>query len=199
MMLELAVGALILTNYGMKVPLSSSVLFQKSSLLEAWFPSSTHYPPNTFDIAFTVHSDTLYTVRLLPDLRLTRYILFSPLDFRPRPVFNHGGSFKLTYHTSHPPNQTSAILSLSCYSPLYYFLIQSTPSSHTLRSLSQYRMVKSGLTPSKNLYPSPRPASYSPWWTETRNQQRPYDILPHHRDIFSLAVADYLIAVPQHS
>ena len=118
----------------MKVPLSSSVLFQKSSLLEAWFPSSSRDPPNTFDITFTVHSDTLYTVRLLPDLRLIRYILFFPLDFRPRPVFNHGGSFKLTYHTSHPPNLTSAILSLSCYSPFYYFLIQSTPSSHTLRA-----------------------------------------------------------------
>ena len=38
---DAGVRVLTLTNYGLKIPLSSSVLYQKSSLIEAWFPFSS--------------------------------------------------------------------------------------------------------------------------------------------------------------
>ena len=210
---DAGVGALTLTNYGMKVPLSSSVLYQKSSVLEAWSPFSSNYPPNSFDISFTIRSDTLYTIRLLPAPGLTRYTLFTPLDFRPHPTFNHGGSFKQIYHTSPPPHQTSTILSLSCYSPLHHFLIQSTSSSRTLQAPVSIRNGQKRLDTFQEIYtllltqpPSLlgglrhelRVAAITPQRAlEKVHEQRSYDILPLHPDIFSLSVADYLIAVPQ--
>jgi hypothetical protein len=68
---DAGVRVLTLTNYGMKIPLSSSLLYQKSSLLEAWFPFSSHYPPNSFDISFTIHStpSTRSDFFQLPDLQ----------------------------------------------------------------------------------------------------------------------------------
>ena len=149
---DAGVGALTLTNYGMKIPLYSSVLYQKSSVLQAWFPFSSNYPPNSFDISFTIRSDTLYTIRLLPAPGLTRYTLFTPLDFRPHPTFYHGGSFKQIYRTSLPPNQTSTILSLSCCSPLHHFLIQATSSSRTLKAPVSIRNGQKRLDTFQDIY-----------------------------------------------
>ena len=209
---QVKVRAITLTNYGMKIPVSSSILYKKSSVLEDLSPSSSSYPANTFDISFTIRSNTLYTIRLFPSPGLTRYTLFSPLDFRPNPVSNIGGSFKMIY-SSPPPTQTSSILSLSCYCPLHHYLIQSTPTSRALSFPVSIRNGQKRLESFYDIYnllltqPSSllgglryevRVAAVHP--LEALNlvhQQKPYDLRLLSPEVFSLAVDDYLILLPQ--
>ena len=119
------IRTITITNYGMKVPFPDAAVVLNSSFIQQ-HPPEPGYPKNSFDISFTCRSSSLYSIRLRSHPHIDRYNLFTPLDFRPAPAFNTGGSFKYDLrHDADPP--TSSLVSLSIYSPLHHHVNQSGP------------------------------------------------------------------------
>ncbi len=111
-----------------------------------------NYPHNMWAIGYTIPSDAVPVVRVTEPWRVPfevdNYVLHTPLDARPCPHSNHGGtvtmkmanpgpiresySATLEYPDS-PFHPTSPLLQLKIYQPLYHFLRGS--STYDLKSV----------------------------------------------------------------
>ena len=110
---------IMLVSYGMKLPFDmADNIFDSRTISPITHPGHT-YPPNEFDISFTVRSDHIYTVKLISQDGLETWNIFNPLDFRPHPTRKQGGNFKMQFD----PVQ-DGVVSLDFYSPMHHWMLQ---------------------------------------------------------------------------
>ena len=156
------IEAATLINYGMKVPLTESVMYRKSSYLDLeGFEIPRGYPCNSFDILFTCYTSDLVTIRMREsDGVIEQYVLFTPLDRGPAPAFNIGGSFKRKLIHPHDRDQDAdTVVSINTYFPHIHYSISTMSSSVLVRTsnlehLTLYALVSRAWKPTKKLSPS---------------------------------------------
>lgn len=195
------------TNYGMKIPLQQSTIFKMSSYLSSSRPSPG-YPMNSYDISYTCRSSTLLNIRLRHDPLITRFILFSPMDFRPHPSFNHGGTCKRVLNPN-PDRRTSSLVSISTYSPLYHHVNQAGNLNPPMtvatgrKRLEHYDFLYRLFLNTDDhhlggLRHEVRVQATSPQDALALVQtHKPWLISSLQPDIFSLSIPDYKILLPQ--
>ncbi len=108
----------MVTLYGGKLPLAD-VSFIDSFL--STFQDSSGFMPNAFDIGRTLSTNEIPLMRLYRSNRpgtveISNYVLFSPLDLRSEPSFNHGGGVTVTVKTP------GAVREIKIYCKIFHYL-----------------------------------------------------------------------------
>ena len=108
------------TNFGQKEKTDKFVTFERA--IAACTAERSGYLHNYWDISFSKKVPYICVIAvenryLLPaNLKLDRYLLFTPLDDRPAPRFNHGGSTTINF------TNTEGLTSVKVYNLLFHLL-----------------------------------------------------------------------------